>query len=113
MDHGRMEAIMIKVFCQSLSAVLRPRENQAAAGLLAKKTPQQILVFGDGDLERLKLHIFRGLKNRTQLYTRGIAGEVFHQVYHRGFESSREAQGLALFREDRGDSANRGQKAHV
>ena len=49
----------------------------------------------------------------VSLASSGVPHVVIYEVHDRGFQRRGEEQGLALFRQDGCDPANRGKKSHV
>ena len=65
------------------------------------------------NFERLDADILRRLQRRAEGQPHRVPRVVTDQVRDRRFERRRKAHRLAIFGQDRRDSANRGKKSHV
>ena len=113
MNHGGGEAVAVQALGDALGAALGAREDQAAPGFLGKQTLQHLLLAVDGNFKGLHAHIFGRLERRTEREARRILQVVLYEVGDGCFHRRREAHGLALFGQNRGDALDGWEKAHV
>src|SRR5882672_9217482 len=74
---------------------------------------ERILLAVDGDFKRLQADILRRLGSGTEGQTHWISRVILYKVGHRAFHRRGKAHGLPFFRQDRGDTSNRGKESHV
>ena len=113
MDHGGLNTLTDQVLGDALGAPLGAREDQGTAGFFGQQTVEHVCLAVDGNFVSLQLDVFGRFEGGTEREAHGIAGVVLDEVGHRAFHRGGEAQGLALFREQSSDLADRGKKTHV
>jgi hypothetical protein len=112
-NHGGGEAVAIEIFADTIGGAFGAGEHEAATGFLGKQAVERLLLPIGGNLESLHANILRGLQNGTERKAHGIPHVVLHEMHDGGFQCCRETHGLAFFRQNRGNSANGWEKAHV